>query len=70
MNKVWDKEPGENRDKVPGGNRGEMLISEVLAAIKSIRYGQVQITIHNSEVVQIDKTEKIRIPRPRAGIGN
>ncbi len=60
MNKVSDKELIENQDKV--------LMLKVLEAIKSIKYGYVQITIHDSEVVQIDKTEKIRIRRPREGI--
>jgi len=56
MNKVSDKELTD-RDK--------MLILQVLEAIKSIKYGSVQITIHNSEVVQIEKTEKVRLRRPR-----
>ncbi len=59
MNKVSDKELI--------GNQGKMLV-KVLEAIKSIKYGYVQITIHDSEVVQIDKTEKIRLRRPREGI--
>jgi len=56
MNKIVDKEIRE-QDKV--------LMLQVLEAIKSIKYGYVQITVHNSEVVQIDKTEKIRVRRPR-----
>ncbi len=60
MNKVSDKELIENQDK--------MLMLKVLEAVKSIKYGYVQITIHDSEIVQIDKTEKIRIRRPREGI--
>ncbi len=61
MNKVSDKELVDNQDK--------MLMLKVLEAIKSIKYGYVQITIHDSKVVQIDKTEKIRIRRPREGVG-
>lgn len=34
-------------------------------AIKSIKYGDVQIIIQNSKVVQIDKTEKIRLDEQR-----
>lgn len=60
MNKVAGKELIENQDK--------MLMLKVLEAVKSIKYGYVQITIHDSQVVQIDKTEKIRIRRPREGI--
>lgn len=61
MNKVTDKELIEDQDR--------MLLHKILEAIKSIKYGCVQITIQDSKVVQIDKTEKIRIQRPREGIG-
>ena len=33
-------------------------IEEIIKSIKSIKFGQVQITIHNYEVVQIDKIEE------------
>ncbi len=39
------------------------LLSEILKAIKSIRYGYVQIIVQDSKVVQIDKTEKIRFDK-------
>lgn len=61
MNTVSDiKESRESRD--------ELLMLKILEAIKSIKYGYVQITIPDSEIVQIDKTEKIRLRRPREGI--
>jgi hypothetical protein len=41
----------------------ERLLSQILKAIKSIRYGYVQIIVQNSKVVQIDKTEKIRFDK-------
>ena len=34
---------------------------EIVQAIKSVRHGQVQIIIQDSRVVQIDKTEKLRL---------
>jgi len=34
---------------------------QILRAIKSVRYGYVQIVVQDSKVVQIDKTEKIRL---------
>ena len=37
------------------------LLRQILAAIKGVRYGQVQIIIQDSRVVQIDKTEKLRL---------
>ena len=39
----------------------EQLLLEIVSAIKSIKYGYIQITIHDGNVVQIDKTEKIRL---------
>jgi len=39
----------------------EKLLLQILKAIKSIRYGYIQITVQDGRVVQIDKTEKIRL---------
>ena len=33
----------------------------VAGQVKSLRFGVVQITVHESRVVQIEKTEKVRI---------
>ena len=33
----------------------------VVKQIESLRYGVVQITVHESRVVQIEKTEKLRV---------
>lgn len=41
----------------------KILLLQILKALKSIRYGCVQIYIQDSKVVQIDKTEKIRFDR-------
>jgi hypothetical protein len=35
---------------------------QVEEAIASLRYGTVQITVHNARVVQIDKVERVRLP--------
>ena len=37
------------------------LLRQILTAIQGVRYGQVQIIIQDSRVVQIDKTEKLRL---------
>lgn len=36
------------------------LLSKIAEAIQGIRFGSVQIVIHDSRVVQIEKSEKIR----------
>jgi hypothetical protein len=33
----------------------------ILEAVRAIRFGTVQITIHDSQIVQIERTEKVRI---------
>jgi hypothetical protein len=37
------------------------ILKEVAQAIRSIRYGTVQLVIHEARVVQIEKTEKVRL---------
>jgi hypothetical protein len=41
----------------------EKLLFQILRAIKSIRYGYIQIVVQDSKVVQIDKTEKLRFDK-------
>jgi len=38
----------------------DAIIKEIIETLNSLKYGHVQITVHNSKVVQIDKTEKTR----------
>ena len=39
--------------------------AEVIRAIRNIRYGSVEITIHDSRVVQIERKEKRRFDASR-----
>jgi hypothetical protein len=39
--------------------------AEVIRAIRNIRYGSVEITIHDSRVVQIERKEKRRFEASR-----
>lgn len=45
------------------GREDEELMLQILKALRSIRYGYVQIIVQDSKIVQIDKTEKIRFDR-------
>ena len=36
------------------------LEREILEAVRAIRYGSVEIVIHDSKVVQVVRTEKVR----------
>jgi hypothetical protein len=44
----------------PLAENGE-IVRQIVQAIQGIRHGQVQIIIQDSRVVQIDKTEKLRL---------
>lgn len=37
--------------------------------VKSLHFGVVQIVVHNDRVVQIERTEKIRLNDKVAGVG-
>ena len=37
------------------------LTQQILRALQEIRYGSVEIIIHDSRIVQIERKEKIRI---------
>jgi len=38
----------------------DAIIKEVVEALNNLKYGHIQITVHNSKIVQIEKTEKTR----------
>lgn len=41
------------------------LVERILAAIDSLRYGSVEITVHDGRVVQIERKEKVRLEPPK-----
>jgi hypothetical protein len=40
-------------------------IREIIKAVESVSYGYVQIIVQDHKIIQIDKTEKIRIKGQR-----
>lgn len=44
----------------------EALVLELVSALKGLRYGSVEIVVHDSRVVQIERREKMRLT-PEAG---
>ncbi len=44
-----------------GSGADPEILRQILKAVRSVRFGQVQIIIQDSRVVQIDTTEKIRL---------
>lgn len=49
----------------------DALVRELVAALNGLRYGSVEIVVHDSRVVQIERREKMRLtPDPgRKAVG-
>ena len=41
--------------------RDERILRELIHTLRAIRYGSVVLTVHNGQVMEIQKTEKIRV---------
>ena len=39
------------------------LLAQIQTAIRSVRFGSVQLTIHDGQVVQIEKRDKVRVTK-------
>jgi hypothetical protein len=52
------------QQKLPVNGSGDLNWSELVAQnVKSLRYGVVEIIVHDSRVIQIEKTEKMRLDK-------
>ncbi|MGL4820999.1 MAG: YezD family protein [Bacilli bacterium] len=47
---------------VPKEKYDPEVIERILQVLESIDYGTVQITVHESQITQIEKWEKFRFP--------
>jgi hypothetical protein len=45
----------------PSDQSISQLAQNILLAIEGIRYGSVEIIIHDSQIVQIERREKLRV---------
>lgn len=52
-------------ESAPNG-AGEAWVELVRRQVASLRFGVVQIVVHDSQVIQIEKTERLRLERPPA----
>jgi hypothetical protein len=46
-----------------GDSRNREIVKKIMHAIENVRYGSVEVTIHESRVVQIERKEKIRFDK-------
>jgi hypothetical protein len=51
----------EKSHRQPAGPPPTPPMREIEEAVKSIRFGVVQVVIQDGRVIQIDRTEKIRL---------
>ena len=49
------------------GREGERTVDaalpEILAALRGLRFGSVEIVVHDGRVVQVERREKVRLAR-------
>jgi hypothetical protein len=38
------------------------VIEEITRALQGLRYGSVEVVVHDSRVVQIERRERVRLP--------
>ena len=53
----------DNSVKLAAPARQETWLETVRSQVASLRFGVVQIVVHDSQVVQIERTEKVRLDR-------
>jgi hypothetical protein len=58
-----------NASNSPDKEWSPNIEQEILRAVRSLRYGSVEIIIHDSKVVQIERKEKIRLDKNSAKEG-
>jgi hypothetical protein len=60
-------EMGKNKIE-PAANAGERLdwLEIVRQQVGSLHYGVVQVVVHDSQVTQIEKTERVRLEKAHA----
>lgn len=43
----------------------ELLLDKIARALDGLEYGSIHIVVHDSQVVQIERTEKYRLPQEK-----
>ena len=41
------------------------ILTQIIQSIQQINYGEVVITVHDSDIVQVEKREKLRFKKPQ-----
>ena len=56
----------ENSEPSPALDRVRDALERVGAALKGLKFGTVTVVVQDGVVVQVERTEKIRLERPKA----
>ncbi len=48
----------------------DLPLEEIVRAVRQIRYGSVEIVIHDSRIVQIERREKVRFDKSAGSNGS
>jgi len=57
------------RSERPSTDVSPEMLRSIVAAIRSLRYGAIEITVHDGRVVQIERREKYRFPSTSSDAG-
>jgi hypothetical protein len=56
-------------DRKPNQQQAETVLPDWLTLVRqqvdSLKFGTVQITVHDSHVTQVERLEKVRLDRPK-----
>ena len=55
--------------KAPGTEKLPAWLQLVREHVASLKYGTVQVTVHDSRVVQVERVEKLRFDKPEQSGG-
>lgn len=59
-----DKKTRDAAEHPPGA--AQSVVEEILRALTGIRYGSVEVTLHDGRVVQIERKQKLRFNDSRS----
>lgn len=59
--------PAPTRPSDPGALSPPKWLEAVQRALEKLQYGQVVLTVHQGEVIQVDRTERLRLPSGKRG---
>ncbi|HTT08641.1 MAG TPA: YezD family protein [Gammaproteobacteria bacterium] len=42
----------------------EVIVKQILDSLKGLRYGSIELIVHDGQIVQIERNEKLRLDSP------